>query len=332
MVDRLKKEGLQHESWPATRNPGFRVLFEVAGLRRVVQKVRPDIVHLHSSKAGLAGRLGRRQGRLIFQPHGWSWDALPPSLRRPAVAWERFAAARVDALICVSRDELHAGQSRGLKAPWALVPNGVDLDRFRTAGPTDRAEARTALGLPDGPLVVCVGTIRPAKGQDVLIAAWKHVLERVPHATLLIVGDGPDRAALEDRSEGSVRFVGERSDVERFLTAAEVVAVPSRREGMSLAMLEAMAVGRSIVSTDVSGAREALGTDAGAVVPRDDPGPLAREIVRRLTDPELAAAEGGAATRRAAERYGFDRTCTRILALYEEICRGTERKGRPQGP
>ncbi|HEU5066378.1 MAG TPA: glycosyltransferase, partial [Gaiellaceae bacterium] len=116
-----------------------------------------------------------------------------------------------------------------------------------------------------------------------------------------------------------VRLVGHRVDVDEWLAAADLVALPSRWEGMSIGMLEAMARGRSIVATDVPGALEALDDDAGGVVPPEDPVALADAIAVRLLDPELAAAEGRRARQRAEQAYDLDATTARIAEAYEQV-------------
>lgn len=315
----LDDAGISRTSWPASRYPDPRVAVETARLRRIIRELQPTVVHLHSSKPGLAGRIGKPPRPTVFQPHGWSWDALPPALRPAAELWERRAAPSTDALICVSRSEMEAGKKRGLKARWEVIPNGVDLTRFEPAGPDQRARARGSLELPAQPLAVCIGMVRPAKGQDVLVDVWPAVRDLVPGATLAIVGGGPNRASLAARAPAGVVFAGHRSDVESWLAAADVVVIPSRREAMSLTMLEAMAVGRSIVSTDVPGAREAIEPGAGAVVPQEDPQALAAALAARLLDQAAADREGRVGRDRAASRFGFARTCEAMLDLYERI-------------
>jgi glycosyltransferase involved in cell wall biosynthesis len=116
-----------------------------------------------------------------------------------------------------------------------------------------------------------------------------------------------------------VSFAGEREDVPDWLAAADVVVQASRWEGMSLAILEAMARGRSIVTTEVAGNREALGEDAGAIVPPEHPAALAGEISRRLADPALCATEGRAARERAVRSHDVRKTTAQTAELYLEL-------------
>lgn len=302
----LRAAGVPVEPWAAGRSPDHRVPGEARALRRIVGRVAPDVVHLHSAKAGMAGRLALRGSRpTLFQPHGWSFDAVRDPVATVARHWERIAGRWTDLLVCVSDDELAAARAAGLRCPSVVVPNGVDTGHLR---PRDRAAARAAAGLPGGPLALCVGRLAEQKGQDLLLAAWPGVLARVPDARLALVGDGPERAHLRrlpGAVDASVHWIGAVADPADHYAAADVVVAPSRWEGMALVPLEAMASGRSVVASDVTGMRESLGTGTGAVLPPGDVGALTDALVRRLAEPGLADAEGAAGRLRAAA--GFDR-------------------------
>jgi glycosyltransferase involved in cell wall biosynthesis len=300
----LDVPGVEHRSWDAVRRPGPEVVAEARALARMVEDLDPHVVHLHSSKAGMAGRLAVRRTRpTIFQPNAWSWFALSGAPRQGAVLWERLAARWTDLLLCCSDAERAEGEAAGLRPRrWAVVPNAVDTDRLT---PGDRRAARAELGLGDGPLAACIGRLQVhQKGQDVLLAAWPAVTAAVPTARLVLVGDGPDRAALEAGAPPGVAFVGKQPDVLPWLRAADVVVQPSRYEGLSILVLEALSAGRPVVAGDAVGMREAVG-DAGAVVPRDDPAALAAAVVERLRDPTRVEVEGAAARRRALAGYAL---------------------------
>jgi glycosyltransferase involved in cell wall biosynthesis len=300
---------------------------ETARLRRIVAGVGPELVHLHSSKAGLCGRLALRGRRTtIFQPQAWSFHAVGGPTGWAARTWERVGARWAHALVCASEAEREQGAQAGIRAAWRVIYNGVDLDRFVAAGEVERRAARERLDLPVGPLAVCVGRLSRQKGQDVLLDAWPAVAAQVPDAELVLVGGGEDREELEARRVPGVRFAGERQDVPEWLAAADLVVAASRWEGMSLAILEAMARGRSIVATDVAGSREAIGDEAGATVEPEDAAALAAEIAKRLADPGLREAEGRAARARAERSHDIRKTTAELAALYEEL---TRRPSRP---
>jgi glycosyltransferase involved in cell wall biosynthesis len=313
--------GAGHLPWTAGRAPGPGSLLDATRLSRIVREARPDLVHLHSSKAGFAGRLALR-GRLptIFQPHAWSFEAVSGLVRPAAVAWERSATRWATVLLCVSEAERRRGEEHGIHANWRVIPNGVDPELWPAATAQERAEARTRVGLDDRPTVVCVGRLAPQKGQDLLLTAWPAVAKEVPGAQLALVGDGPDLKKLRAQADRAVVFAGQREDVADWLAAADVVAFPSRWDGMSIGLLEAMARGRSVVATDVPGAAEALDAE---LVPPEDPAALAGAIAVRLSDPDRAAAEGRAFRTRVKRSFPLQKTRDGVAELYEEISSST---------
>ncbi|HZM17942.1 MAG TPA: glycosyltransferase [Gaiellaceae bacterium] len=326
------RAGASFRPWPAKRSPGPSSIGETRALGDAVREVGPDLVHLHSSKAGLCGRLALR-GRLptVFQPQAWSFHAAGGVVRWAAAAWERRGARWAHALVCASETERADGERAGIEAAWRVIYNGVDVEQLSAVGEEEQRLARERLRLEDGPLAVCVGRLSRQKGQDVLLDAWPAVRDRVSGAQLWLVGSGEDREELESRAVGGVSFAGERDDVPDWLAAADVVVQASRWEGMSLAILEAMARGRSIVTTEVAGNREALGEGAGAIVPPEHPAALAEEVSRRLADPALRAAEGRAARERAVRSHDVRKTTAQTAELYLELLGDASTKTREPG-
>lgn len=314
LADSLAGAGIPRVSWSAGRNPGRSSIGEARRLAAIVERYRPDALHLHASKAGLAGRLRTRFGRrlpTLFQPHGWSWLAVDGRLRTASVAWERAAARWTDLFVCVGAAEAEAGREQHVAGRYTVVRNGVDRSRYTVAGPAERAAARHRLGLdPDAPLAVCVGRVTRQKGQDVLLAAWPRVTAAFPEAQLALVGDGDLREGLAASAPDAVTFAGAAADVRPWLAAADVVVLPSRWEGLPLTVLEAFACGRAVVASRVPGLAEAVPPTVGALVPPDDPGALAGALALRLGDADRCRAEGEAAAAHAARfdlRHTFDR-------------------------
>jgi glycosyltransferase involved in cell wall biosynthesis len=319
VVAALAAAGVRHHAWEAIAQPWpLAVARELRSLRRIVAAVDPALVHVHSSKAGLVGRLVvRRRRPTIHQPHSWSFWARTGAIRLAALGWERAAARWTDIVLCVSEDERRLGQEAGVRADYRVFPNGVDLARFE---PGDRAAARAELGIPAGvPLAVCVGRLHRQKNQGALLEAWPVVRGAVPEAQLVLVGDGPDRQELARRAVEGVQFAGTTADVRPWLAAASVVAQPSRWEGMSLSLLEALATGRSAVVTDVPGMAEVVVGGVGAVVAADDVAGLAHALAERLGDPERADAEGAAGRARIESHHDRRDQLDGIAALYEEL-------------
>lgn len=325
LIRRGRELGAETRPWAATRRPDARLPAEVALLRRIVRAVGPDVVHLHSSKAGLAGRLALR-GRCptIFQPHGWAFRGSTGVGWTLRVRWERLAA-RWSVVLCVSVGERELAVSAGIRADYAVIPNGVDIIRFAYADAEARDDARAQLGLRPVPTALCVGRLSVEKNQGLLLDAWPEVRAQVPAAELVLVGDGPDADRLRSRNVAGVHFAGEVRDAVPWYAAADVVLLPSRVEAMPLTVLEGLAVGRPVVATDVDGAREVLGAaDVGTIVPRDDAGALGTAAAARLADPARAAAEGRRGRELVEQRYSLTRWADAVAALVE----GAHREGR----
>ncbi|MEV5318042.1 glycosyltransferase [Streptomyces sp. NPDC052687] len=324
LAQELRELGASVRNWPATRAPGRSLPGEVRRLARVVDEVRPDVLHAHSAKAGLAARLAVR-GRIptVFQPHAWAFEAVGGVTAVAAVAWERWGARWAARVVCVSEAERERGVRAKVRAHWRVIPNGIDPARFHpTAVTTARAALQPLTGLdPAVPLVVCVGRLCRQKGQDVLLEAWSSVLRRVPGARLALVGDGPEEARLRHRAPEGVLFAGAVADAVPWYQAADLVVLPSRWEGMALAPLEAMACGRPVLVTDVAGARESLppGHRAHCLVPAGRPGPLGDALTRVLLDPPLRESLGHQGRRHVLTAHDVRHSAEAVAALYREL-------------
>lgn len=311
----LTRLGARVHPWRATRSPGPALLGETLRAARLIRLVRPDVIHAHSAKAGVAARLAVR-GRVptVFQPHAWSFEAVDGIIAFLSRGWERAAVRWTSRVVCVSEGERATGMRAGVLAPCSVVPNGVDLDHYRA--PHDET-------LPDkgAPLVVCVGRLCRQKGQDVLLRAWRDVYEAVPGAHLVLVGDGPDLAALRASAPRSVSFVGSVASAAAWYRAADLVVLPSRWEGMALAPLEAMACGRPVVVTDVGGSAESLapGHAPLCLVPPDEPGELARAITHLLTNPALRTVLARQGHEHVSTTHDVRQTARSIAEVYRDV-------------
>ena len=234
---------------------------------------------------------------------------------RPGIAGQiALAGRRAGGLLAVSESLKAEMAARGLPGERIRVHHtGVDLDRFR---PVDRAAAKAALGL-SGPLLVCAGALIARKGQRFAIEA----LARLPEATLLLVGAGPERAALERLARrlgvaSRVRLLGARPHAElpALLAAADVAVQPSAAEGLANVWVEALACGTPVVTCEVGGARDAIDRpEAGRLVPRD-PEAIAAAVRELLADPPASEA-----VRRAAEKFSWARNAEELEAHLREV-------------
>lgn len=308
-----------------TRTLSSRDLRAVAKLRGMLPHY--DVVHLHSSKAGAVGRVATlfhsRRPAIVFTPHGWSWY-VGGRMANVYRAFERWAAGRTDAVVTVSKEEMEDGveilgagaaSSRTLR----LIQNGIDTNVFVPA------EVSRERGL-----IVCVGRLSKQKGQDRLIRA----LTMLPSGRAIFLGDGPERARLVDLAKSlgvyeRVEFVGNRPPLP-YLQRAEVVAIPSRWEGLSIAMLEAMSAGCLIVHTRFGGA-DAL---SGAGILAD--GPTEEEIVVSMAGCLQRAISAGdemdhfrlESRRAAVERFSVDRVNREYEDLWLECVSSRNRRPR----
>lgn len=264
---------------------------------------------------GVAGvRLARHFGKpVVVTARGSDINAAARELI--AGTWIRRAARQCAAMIAVSTALRDAMVARGLPAAAITVlRNGVDLERFRPLG---REQARAALGLP-GPLILSVGNLVPEKGHDLAIRA----LARLPDVRLVVIGAGPQRAALERLTAEQgvadrVQWVApvQQDQLVRYYSAADLCLLASTREGMPNVLLESLACGTPVVATAVGGVPEIVTTAAaGAIVPQRTPDALAAACAALLRAPPDRAD-----VRRHAERFGWDEPVRRQVLLLESI-------------
>lgn len=329
LATELGAQGIPRLPWPARRSPNVHMGPETRRLRQLIGAVQPDVVHLHSAKAGLAGRLAVRGKRpTLFQPHGWSWLAVRGATARGALTWERLAARWTDLVVCVGEGEAAHARHRQVGGRHVVIRNGVDLASFTPATEQARAAARDRLGIDrQAPLAVCLGRLTRQKGQDVLLRAWPQVARHCPEAQLCVIGDGEALPTLRSHSPAGVHFVPSVTDPRPWYAAADVVVLPSRWEGLSLTLLEAMASGCSVVASNIPGLAEALPPSVGAQVPPGDTAALADALARRLTNADLRAAEGRAAAV-AAQAFDVRHTHQQLAAVTTQVarCRSAQRR------
>ena len=313
-------------------------LADLAALRqlvRLIRRERPAIVHTHTSKAGFVGRLAARIARVpgvIHQPHGHIFYGYYGA-RRTAffIALERLAAKWTDRIITLTERGTEEHLARGIGRPeqYVSVPSGVPTERLRASAPP-RAEARARLGLdPSAFVVMGLGRLIRIKGFDLAVRALPRVSGAIPTARLLLVGDGPERPALEAlaaalRVADRLRMTGGTTDVASHLAAADAVVMPSRNEGMGRALVEAMALGRPVVATAVGGIPAVIAdAECGRLIAPDDPEALADALVELGRDPGLRR-KLGEAGRQRAEAFSTTVADERLLSLYATLAREKE--------
>lgn len=333
---RLDPELLRHldlvELPQLVREPApVKDLVALVKLYRLIRGSRVDLVHTHTSKAGILGRLAARLAgvrRVVHTPHGHYFVGgyAGRALTRLFVRLERWAARFTDRIVGLTEQEIRDHVARGIGRPeqFVVIPSGVALPAFeKTAG--DARGLRAALGLPGSATVVgSVGRFEPVKGHHYLLEAVARLARRCPDLHVAFVGDGellPElrRAAEHAGLAGRAHFLGWREDVPAVLHTFDLFVLPSLNEGMGRALVEAMAAGLPIVASEVGGVPEVLaGGAAGVLVPPADAGALARAIETLLGDPALRARLGAAARDRAGQ-YTAEASLRKLEALYDEL-------------
>jgi L-malate glycosyltransferase len=300
---------------------GLRVLWRLA---RLLKSQRVDVAHSYlfhpNVLTPIAARLARVPAVIASKR---SLDRYPGAISRHACRLGNALAHRitVNAAAVGRFVEAEEGCRPG---KMVLIPNGVSEEALRVS--TDGRQKRRELGLPaDGPVIGAVSRLAWKKGVRYLLDAVPPLLESLPQLRVVIVGDGPLRQELEAQAcslgiAERVTFLGSRPDALSLLPVFDVFVLPSVVEGMSNALLEAMATARPIVATDVGGNSEVVvDGETGLLVAAADPGQMAGAILKLLQAPEMAQEMGAAGRRRVTLHYRVDVMARRIEELYESL-------------
>lgn len=347
-ADRLRAGGIEVVQAPyyrmrTSRNLGLQARFaagfagDVGRIADVVRKQGADIVvgaGLINPQAALAARLRRRASvwKVV--------DTLAP--RAVRLALTPIAARLSGALMFTGHGTLaaHGGRRTSGARAFVYYPP-VDTERFRPS-PERRQEARAALGIPiDAPVVGTVANITPQKGLEQFVRAAAIVARDLPECRFLIVGGSTDtHDAYGDRVRAEVQtsgvpahrfiFTGYRADPESLYPAMDVKLLTARprSEGVTTAVLEALACGVPVVATDVAALREAIEQGVtGALVPALDPHAAAAAVLALLSDPDALRRQGGAARRRAVDRFGLESCADTHARAFEAAL---AQRGRPK--
>jgi sugar transferase (PEP-CTERM/EpsH1 system associated) len=307
---------------------GIRV---VPRMREVLQQLRPTVVHTRNL-AALEMSLAAAWAGVPVRIHGeHGWDVNDPDGSSRKFSWvRRLYRPFVHHYVALSNHQAaYLADRVGVPAPrLTQIYNGVDLKRFHPA-----AGARTLIGQvpalgPSSWIVGAVGRLEPIKNQQLLARAFVRARELSPaarqHMRLVIAGDGPDAAAIDSvLHEGGATqaawMAGKRSDVADVMRGLDCFVLPSRAEGISNTILEAMATALPIIATDVGGNRELLDDRTGQLVPSDDVDAMAVAMLADFSDPSAARARGRRALAAAQQRFDLQHMVGAYAALYERL-------------
>jgi len=291
-------------------------------IAKLFRQENVQIVHCHNYGALFYGAIGSRLARTrgtVYTAHG-----VYSALRLGKLRYARLVP--VDRVIAVSADAREAALSAGPLRPGDVqtLPNGINTGLFAVDGNPE--ELKRELGVPeDVPVFGIVGRLSPEKQHDTLLKAMKLLATQVPGAVLIVAGDGPIRPDLESLATelditSNVFFLGERHDVPQLLQALDVFVLSSRSEGLSIALLEAMAGGLPIVATDVGGNSEVIvDGETGLLVPPGDPEALAQAMAAVATDRERTRSMGELGRKRVNEIYSLDAMVKQYEAVYDGL-------------
>src|SRR4051812_33976322 len=307
----------------------------VTAIVRLIRRVRPHILHTHTAKAGAVGRFAAlasgdaRPPIVVHTFHGHVLTGYFDPVRTAAFKTiERRLAGSTTRLVAVSpevRDDLVA---LGVAPPerFSVIRLGIPLDSRVTGTADERARLRTLFGVPPDRFVVgWIGRMTAIKRVEDVLAAFRELRERGVDATLVLVGDGPDREALERHAyelgvAQHVLAVGYQRDVAPYYAFLDALLLPSANEGTPVVAIESLAAERPVVATRVGGVPDVVedGED-GFLVPVGDVPAMAAALERLAPFPELRAQMGAHGAARVVPRYAVGRLIDDIDALYREL-------------
>lgn len=304
----------------------------VAELRKLLARIDPDIVHTHTSKAGIVGRAAARlAGRagIVHGVHILPFVNVTPTAKVVYLGLEKALAPITHAFVNVSAGMQDIGLQHGVGRAdrHFVVPSGMSVKDFRSASPFTSEELKERLGdfPPGGRILVFVAALEPRKRQYEFLDVFKAVQATVGDVQLVLLGEGHDRQRLTDRVEaldlqGSVRFAGFSSEVERWIATAAVCVFASEREGLPRAVIQYALGARPVVSTDLPGIEAVVKNgESGFLVPIDDLEAMVKPIVRLLEDRQLAETMSAAARKLDLSAWDEAAMAASLDRIYADI-------------
>jgi glycosyltransferase involved in cell wall biosynthesis len=302
-------------------------------IQRALQWFQPDVVHTHSAKAGILGRIvawNLGVPAIIHTVHGAPFHAYQPWATRTLYrACERYAAKRCHALISVAdamTDQLVAA-GVAPREKFTTISSGMDVDPFLRADET-RQQVRGELGFADSDIVVGkIARLFELKGHDDVIAAARQVVAANPRVKFLFVGDGLLRETLQQQIaaadlQGHFVFTGlvPPSTIPRYLGAMDLLVHASLREGLARALPQALIAGKPVVSYDIDGAKEVtLPERTGFLIPPREIDGLAQALIKLASDASLRRKYGEEGRRLFADQFRHETMTRRIRELYWRV-------------
>jgi glycosyltransferase involved in cell wall biosynthesis len=294
-----------------------------SGLRlaRIAKEGGFGVIHAHTRVSQVAASIASRisGAKVVTTCHGY----FRKRLRGIVDTWGDRVVAISGAVKEHLTKDLHVAENR-----VALIYSGVDASRFRAdSGPDGLGRVRAGLGLAEGPVIGTIGRLSPVKGQRFFIESMAHILARRPDAQAVILGNGPEEAALRKLAAstgagGRIFFFASSADTGRFLSAMDVFVFPSLKEGLGIALLEALAAGRACVASDTGGIGDIIEDGhTGLLVAPGDPKAIAEAVLKLLADGALRSGMGRKGRELVAAKFTVDAMADRMAGLYNEVGR-----------
>lgn len=301
-------------------------------LRKMIRRLKPDVVHTHSSKAGILGRAAAWEEHVpvvVHTIHGLPFGPSESPLKNHLyIALERWAARRCHAIVsvCDAMTEQALAAGVGKPSQYRTIYSGMDVDAFLNP-PRSREEVRAELGLAaDEVAFGTVARLFERKGHEDILAAAPEILKANPRVRFVFVGDGLLREKLIAETENlgirnAFHFVGlvPPSRIPELLAAMDAVVHPSLREGLARVLPQALIVGRPVISYDVDGAREVVLPETGILLPPRDIEGLKAAILRLASDPYLRDVLGKEGRVRFSDQFRHETMTTQLRSLYQEL-------------
>jgi glycosyltransferase involved in cell wall biosynthesis len=331
-VDRARVKGVQMVAVPCLvrRISPLSDIIALYDLVRIILKEKPDIVHTHTSKAGILGRLAAKISkvtRIVHTPHGHVFFGhFGPVLSRIYLWIEKLFGPISSRVIALTDGESRDYTDLNVYPQNKLVKihSGVDIDKFKKA-PASMVEKKRALGLPQKGLVVgYIGWLLPIKGPMYLLKAIKDVWTEHKDLILVYIGKGDldvelRSEALKASAKGKVNFLGWRKDIHEILPLFDILVLPSLNEGMGRVLVEAMAAGKPVVASNVGGIPDLVKHNLnGLLVPPGDEKALAAAIRQLINDPEKAKMMGQCG-REFCHQFSVEAMVEKLDNLYQEL-------------
>ncbi|MGB2763544.1 MAG: glycosyltransferase family 4 protein [Candidatus Aminicenantaceae bacterium] len=332
-IQRLEQEGIEFILCPplVRRTNIIKDLKTFLDIWRIIKKKSPEIVHTHSSKAGLLGRLAAKLARIpivVHTPHGHVFFGyFGPLKTKIFIILERLVSRITDRIIALTNKEKEdyikfriANEDK-----FDVIYSGIELDKFKELSEDKKQNLVKELGIPEKSLIIgTVGRLVPVKGHEFLIKAAKYIISKYPEAFFVFTGDGPleqnlERQAFKLGIKDNIIFLGWRDDVAKIISIYDIFALPSLNEGMGRVLAEAMALGKPIVASNVGGIPDLVTHGKnGFLVPTRNSEKLAKYIQILIEDKEQRE-KMGQVGKETVKNFSKEKMVEKIANLYEEL-------------